>query len=609
MVTRVPAIFLPERLWFKVMGKSTETEIAEKVAKKVSKLTPQQKSESYKKSDLYSSLTFYKGYIYIHLHQNNIGLAKGNGSDGTPLNDSDIAGHFNKYKTGKNSTVGQAIKNQYIQLLKSSISRNNLTNEQYSLLNNVLDVKNNNVEAILGRLNKILQKGFEDQFTTTKITDLLNNEDKTNWKEKSSSFKELTEILEGKNNKSGFKTLNKILQDMADTVKLLQTPEGDELATIISNNLKNNYVDPKTIGSCLNKAINEFSKKQNGKTIESRDVLKAAEYFKNVTNGLETGTNSRDEPLKTKGLQGLVQKSFYSLIAEIFASHLDKAAKNSAVQYIIDSVKDIDIIGDVSVSLEVTDPDGNYGGDLNTNPNNRTFFQNSGSPDQNYGKADLRFNNVQVNLSSLFEDDKGLGSIQMSVGISSKAYVRNEIGANSLKDFQNQRFELGGGMTIGNAIKLLNGGNDLFFKYLCYNTLTKGPTSTIVNDGRAGRPFKNTGLSQSYGALQNIILTRSILYLAGGRSQEDFANFIFMNGKLLSMWDIVKYAIDNPIGSTKESDERGLAMQIPSEKLYQAYSRNKYLAIRVEETNKTIDRAVIKGLIYPGRIADQMNIP
>ena len=549
-------------------------------------------NRQYSKSELYSNpIDFYKGYIYIHLHQQDIGRM----NNGNSMSDIDIAKEFIKYKSRRqDSMIGKAVQTQYMELLKSSMEKN-WTQDQYSFLNSVLDVENNNHEAILNKINNELQKGFESQFTNDRIASMLNIESIDNWSSNSDFFKEIEKVLKGNNTREGFQYLNDMLQRMADAVQLLGTEEGNNLGVLISNALSNNYVSSRELGEYLNNAINDFISEQNGTTIESRDVIKAGELFQNVTKGLASGTNAKGHRLGAAGLQGLVQKQFYSLLAEIFASNLSKTTRNNVVKYIVDTINDVEIIGDTPVAIEVTTPEGKY-----KKGNARTFFQNiQGETDENYGKADVKFNNVEVDLSFLGKNN--LGKIIMSIGLSNKAYVKNKIGVGSLSEFSRQHFNLGGGMTIGNAIQLLTDGNNLQFKYLCYNTLGKGPTVTTTIDGDV-----NQGLPAAYNALQDILLTRSILYLAGGRGKDDFANFIFLNGKLLSMWDIVKYAINNNIGKNLNQSRKGIQMEIPSEKTIQQYANNKYIGIRVPDTNDYIDKAVMKASILPGVIAENL---
>ena len=566
----------------------------QKYAEKLQNLSQAQRTESIQRSALYSKVDYYHGYVYIHLHQSNIGKALTHGEKS--YKDADIAREFltYKYSTEKDVNVAQAVQNQYVQLLKNSMI-NNATMSQYNFLNSVLDTKNNNYQNILDKINKALKQGFESQFTTDKITQMLRLEDRDNWSEKGESFQKIEQLLKGDNDAKGFEYLNNILERMSNAVGLLGTKEGADLMAIISNALTNNYVSPQVLGSVLTEKIEEFKNNQDGRTIASRDAIQAATLFQKVTKGL--GGIDRTDPVSSaKSLQGLVQNNFYSYLAEIFASHLGKAAEEAAVKYVGETIQDINLVGDTPIALEETDSQGFY-----SEGSSRSFEGTSPAA----GKADVKFNNVQVNLSFLTKRD--LGTLMMSVGISNKAYVVNKIGGSSLKDFKKGDFSLGGGMTVGQALKMISGNNSNL-RYLVFNTLAIGDKSNRITlrttDGRSLN-FLNKGLPLSYSSLQDILLTRCILYLAGARGKDDFANFLFVNGKLLSMWDIVKYVANKNLFLHK-ADAKGVRLSFSNQTLYQLYARDKHLAIRVEEANKTMDKCVMKGRIYPGLIAEQM---
>ena len=123
-------------------------------------------------------------------------------------------------------------------------------------------------------------------------------------------------------------------------------------------------------------------------------------------------------------------------------------------------------------------------------------------------------------------------------------------------------------------------------------------------------------LSNALVALQDIILTRSIVYLASGRGAEDFSQLLLLNGKVMSMWDIIQYAIGNDIGksssmlpnlnkgNTQNNNNNGAYMSIPSRPDILKYGSDKQWVTRIVETNKAIDKAVINLHIVPKKILD-----
>lgn len=528
--------------------------------------------------ELYSQTPdFYMGYYYIHKHKENIGRMELH----TPETDSSLANLFNSYKYGKDAFLSDTVTNQYKNLMDASMDRSVM-----SLVDSVFN-KENSVEHILDKIHADLQKGFEDQFSPNKIIQMLNIEKSTNWStshKKNSNAKDvqaLAEVLTGnmKNAKRGFAFLDEVLTGMAEAVRLLNSEEGDALASILSNTVNRKRYDVSIIGRDLMQQLNAFAQTHNGDTVNSSNALKAAALLKVVASRLETGT-TRKGSLTIESLQGLVQKQFYSMLAEIFITNIGEAAENAAVKYIVKAVSDINNeAGTDEVPIEATDPEGNF---YKPSPQ----YLNDG--EKKFGKADAKFNNVQVSLQSYIGDENGY--FTMSVGISNKAYITNYIGEGSLKKFS--VYSLGGGMTIGNALNLLLGGSGkIREKYLAYNIFGQGDA-----------------LPQALQSLQDILLTRSIIYLAGARGKTDFAQFMLLNGELLSVWDIVKFALGNNIGISSSQQTKGqnngIYLSIPNRLTFMKYAQSRFWARRVVKTNISITNAVMKAHIVPKQIIE-----
>lgn len=524
---------------------------------------------------------FYMGYYYIHKHHKNIGrmdLQK-------PMSDNQMATLYRNYKYGKDATLSDTLKNQYSELIYSSIRPITDDVTKLELLNSIFNPENTS-EAILNKLHKELQKGFEDQFTPNKIIQMLNIEKSTNWTiSKNNKNADAVALMKMLNQgdmseaKAGFRFLNQILQGMSEAVKLLNSPEGDKLGTILATGATRKFYDINKLGSYLRTNLVEFIKQNNGNTISAQDAVKAANLLLTVASSLESGLTSKGKKLTLGSLQGLVQKSFYSMLAEIFITNMQEAAENATVKYIVQAISDINNnAGQEEVQLEFTDPEGHYS---SHDP------LNGGEKKQ--GKADAKFENVQVSLETFTGEDNGY--FTMSVGISNKAYITNHIGVGSLKKFT--VYSLGGGMTIGNALTLLFGGTGhIREKYLAYNILAQGEDK----------------LPRSLKALQDTLLTRSIIYLAGARGKTDFAQFMLLNGELLSVWDIVKFALGNDIGLSssqqKKSNQSGIYLSIPNRKIFMKYAQSRFWARRVIKTNISIASAAMKAHIVPKQIIE-----
>lgn len=520
-------------------------------------------------------------YYYIHLHQENIGRM--NNRD--PLDDQGISNEFSSYKDGKDSILSKTITNQYVNMIKKSINR---TSENFDLLNNVFDVENNNVNSLLDRLHQVLQKGFEEQFTSNKIISMLNIESQTNWsvsKKKNSNTKNiqaLERMLQGEkaNKKEGFAFLDAVLDGMAQAVELLNSPEGETLGAIIAS-CKHSYNQNQGVsqmGAALTKRINNFIKTHNGKTLNGRDAIDTANLLLPIASALKTGKTSQNKNLSLQSLQGLVQKNFYSLFAEILVSQLNEAANNAVVKYVVSSIQDVKNTGGDLVSIDFTDPEGNLVAE------SAQLFNDAGVEKQ--GKADIKFNNVNVQIESLLGEEQG--DLNMKIGISNKAYVTNDFGEGSLRKFN--VYSVGGGMTLGNAFTLLLGGNEVYKKYLGYNVFARGDS-----------------LPTALNTLQDVLLTRSIVYLVAGRGQKDFSQFMMLNGELLSVWDIIKFALGNDIGRSSSqipssSQSNGIYLSIEQRKSFMKYAKSRFWARRVIKTCDSINHATMKVHIVPKQI-------
>ena len=529
--------------------------------------------------ELYSQApNFYSGYYYIHKHKENIGRMGLQKAE----TDSSLAELFNSYKYGKDAILSNTLTNQYLSLMYAA------SPDLVDLVNETLNPENS-AQNILDRIQNALQQGFENQFTPNKIIQMLNIEKSTNWTISSKNKKNnnadaiaLMKMLsqdDASKAKQGFAFLDEILTGMTEAVRLLNSEEGAALVSVLSNMIRKRHYSIQSLGKDFHRILDSFVKHHNGDTINGADTLKAVQLMLPIAEALETGKTKKGKKLSLDSLQGLVQKQFYSMLAEIFVTHIQEAAQNAAVKYIVDSVNDINNgAGTDEVEILVTNPDGTYPEGAST--------LNDG--EKKYGKADAKFNNVQVSTEVVTGRDDGY--FKMSVGISNKAYIINHIGEGSLKKFN--VYSLGGGMTIGNALSLLLGTNGhIRERYLAYNIFS--------------HPQRELPLALN--ALQDTLLTRSIIYLAGARGKDDFAQFMLLNGELLSVWDIVKFAMGNDIGrssSQQGHNNSGIYLSIPNRKTILRYAQSRFWTRRVVKTNVTITNAAMKAHIVPKQIIE-----
>jgi hypothetical protein len=67
--------------------------------------------------------------------------------------------------------------------------------------------------------------------------------------------------------------------------------------------------------------------------------------------------------------------------------------------------------------------------------------------------------------------------------------------------------------------------------------------------------------------LNDLIATRQIIRLfSSAGTESDFVNFMLLNGKIISVWDIVKYAIssDLSVSKSQKGAKAGIVLTIPN---------------------------------------------
>ena len=282
-------------------------------------------------------------------------------------------------------------------------------------------------------------------------------------------------------------------------------------------------------------------------------------------------------------MQGRVTQNFFPNLAEILAAQIQDVAVKGAIKIHQNARR----TGAETSQIQITDTEGNYF--------NAGFFDDGGKKQD---KADNIYENVRLRLDSLRDGEQGY--IRINIGISSKSYVSQHFGKDtSLADF-NDVYSLGGGMTVGNAFRLLLGdiNSNVYVKYLGYNIL-----SHDANDsGETG------GFPEGLQALQDVLLTRSIVYMVAGRNKQNIAQFMMINGNLLSVWDIIKYALNNNIGqsssqiSNNPNARPGIYMSIKKRKDVIAYARSRDWVKRIVDTNDAINSSTMKAHIIPKQI-------
>lgn len=531
---------------------------------------------------LYSQLTVYGGNYYIHKHIENIGRM----NNQSPLTDSQIANIYNQYK--QDSAI--ATKKQYIDYVKRSI-KSELKPGMKKVLNNALDPENNG-DKVLDRLHSVLMQSFEKQFNNQNILAAMNKQASLDWSMSNQNAKSLHELFQSNGTSGdalqGFKFLDEILEALTETCKLLKTKQGNQLAVILASQ-QSNYSSTRELGTNLRIALENFTRQYNGVEITESDIkegLYAAKLINNFAKTLEknqTKSGEKDNKmLSIRALQGIFQNDVFPKISELFVNHVKTAGVRNIYDTIGAAIQSAQQSADDKSYIQAYTPTG----EIIDGQVLKNVGLTEGSEREDAGKSDSLLN-VKVNLEKI--TGKAHGSITMSVGISTKAYLDNSIGDPLMSVPGKEVYSLGKGLNLGQAFSLIPHLSQ-YDRYLGYNVIAR----------------KKADMPASNAALQNVLLTRGLAYLAAGRSSEDSAQLLFLNGNIMSMWDVIKYAINNNIGYANSGIYWELKNQ--SNIINLADPNNNYnFYTRVVKVNSEIEKAVIKLEIVPKRILSYIN--
>lgn len=530
---------------------------------------------------LYSQLTVYGGNYYIHKHIENIGRM----NNQSPLTDSQIASIYNQYK--QDSAI--ATKKQYIDYVKRSIISEVKPGVQ-KVLDNALDPENTN-DKILNRLHNVLMQNFEKQFNNQAVLTAMNKQAELNWSViENDSAMELDKILTSNGTSGdpfkGFKFLDQILGVLAETCKLLKTKQGNKLAVILASQ-KSNYKTTKELGTNLRSALEDFIQRYNGTKVTLADV-KEGLYIANLINNFaitleknQTNNGAKNQKyLSLRGLQGIFQNNIFPKISELFINHVQVIGVENIYDTIGAVIKSTSQSADDPVYIQAYTPEG----EIIKNQFLKNVGLTEGKERKDAGKADSLYN-IDLNLETI--TGKTHGSITMSIGISTKAYLDNSIGVPLTSVTRDEDYSLGKGLNLGQAFSLIPHLSQ-YDRYLGYNIIAR----------------KRQDMPSSAIALQDVLITRGLSYLAAGRSAQDSAQLLFLNGNIMSMWDVIKYGLENNIGFSRG----GIYWELKNQKniLNLAKPENNFYT-RVVQVNSEIEKSVIKLEIIPRKILSYIN--
>lgn len=352
--------------------------------------------------------------------------------------------------------------------------------------------------------------------------------------------------------------LQKALNIVAKCVELLEGKSGKgSLGACLTKIGGNNFSQ---MGANLKSKLDNWQKANNLKTIKRQSLEASLNQLQNLANVLHTGRFKSGNELTANGLVTQISNGLISThIAEGLAFSMRAEA---------DSILHGVVAQSIGTKAHVVD-------DLNKGSKKIT------------GKTDISLPNVKVKL-------EGSGrEIALNIGISSKFYTGQTFLGKT--DKMTGSFGSGSGGSLKEALQTIFPA--LGDRYLAYNYMVHDKYVHEMND---------------------LIATRQLLRLfATSGASSDFSQYMLVNGKLVSMWQLVQYAAKTNLGLSSSmggASSQGIVLSIPDRPSFkQKELHKKGLSpeaaawMRSRQQNSAINKARITATLHMQNLAKMVS--
>lgn len=359
------------------------------------------------------------------------------------------------------------------------------------------------------------------------------------------------------------KELSQVLIEITKALALIESGDGT-LGAILLKVANGGLTTRSGIGGRLATELKKYSINNNYKGIQKESILSAHRQLLNFANALKSGKFKSGKKITADGLTKILTNN---LISTSIAQALG-VMNSAAVQGVLGKTFQ-------SVGTKYVRPD-------------------SGNGPRITNKTDIKAEGVQISLSA--DGSENGGSFIIDIGISSKFYTGQ--GFRNPKDENNIIPAISIGSGSGGSLKW---ALDELFKapverYLVYNYITHNTyQASQIND---------------------LLAKKYILRLFATAGQGDFAQFMLINGELVSTWDIMNYALNEELkGSASQIQNDGTttgkAVGISIQGRTSIYSANKRQKkedninaawIRSHRVNSAISKAKIKAQLHVDKL-------
>lgn len=490
---------------------------------------------------------------YVHKRKKNIGRAAG----GDPQSDSAIASIFSKQKEQATDAAKAYYKELFIQNLK-------VDHKSLELLNEVFQK-----DDFMTSVDTAVKANMQKAVNTDELSRLRRNQNV--------AISAAKKMLSAPSVTAKMKNYDMFLSVLADTVSLVHGDPGGYLAKAILMSQSKGGKGAHTLkqyGEGLMRAMEYFITEDINDiyfTMSKQDEEKFYALISSLSGFANRLINNKTATKKTinqKNITDMVDALFSSGFSEVIGSQLQDVAE-MAIDHSLTQV-----VGNKTTEIQRTDTRGNM------------TFKEKGTTA--YGKTDIKFQNVNIKLDISELNALG-GEITLDIGVSNKFY-RTEGFMGALEKDGKLSFSSGSGGSLKEALESIFNSN--YEEYLAYNALARG-----------------NQLLASNLALHNLILTRQINRLFATRGGvQDFSQFIFANGQVISIWELITFVANpkNSIGlsqSMEGSTNQGVVLHIKGRKDIIASLNYKNARKRVPLANQAIKRATISAVVHVEKLA------
>ncbi len=330
-------------------------------------------------------------------------------------------------------------------------------------------------QQVIEKIYKELGTRLEDGVNLTKMQQLHTVVNKIDISD------QLKRAIDSKNVQS----FSKVLKIIRQALNLLEQGP-DSLGAVLNQVIKEQYTSFNAMGIRLISLLENYKVKNNYTVIKQQSLNKALGYLQNLAYALIVGEfKSTGNAISAEGMSRLLINNLTSTAIAEGLGFLNSAKALGVVHNEL-----IKAVGTQQVKDQI----------------NNT---------QVTGKTDVRLDGVSI--SSLVTDlgDNG-AKITIDVGISSKFYTGQAFKDLNSGNVPNVTISSGSGGSLKTALDTIFQTD--WERYLAYNYMAHQQYQPEIND---------------------LIVKRQILRLFASAGRGDFAQFMFINGEIVSIWEII----------------------------------------------------------------------